>query len=113
MFKSKRLLAESTFSHENELYTASAELRKSFEESIRKEVAHEYELKNKEMQKNLRDKYNRKEQLRKEEAEKSIQGMSIEDIMKIKKVKPEEMISQISSSLGMSFEITQRTLNRE
>ena len=51
--------------------------------------------------------------MRKEEAEKSIQGMSIEDIMKIKKVKPEEMISQISSSLGMSFEITQRTLNRE
>ena len=31
LFKSKRSLAESTFSHENEIYTVSAELRKSFE----------------------------------------------------------------------------------
>ena len=39
--------------------------------------------------------------------------MSIEDIMRIKKVSPEEMMSQFSESIGMSFQLNKKNLSRE
>lgn len=65
-------------------------------DALKRELEQEFQLKLKELQREMRREYTRKETELRQEQESYIKNLSLEEILKIKEMKPNELIRELS-----------------